>query len=71
MSAPEVGSLVLDIKRDRVGTVMGQLAGRIFLRPPHGGREWEAAPSDVRPAGTLEELRAKAQELNERRRWLP
>jgi hypothetical protein len=28
---------------------MDSQGGRIFLRRPEGGREWEAAPDDVRP----------------------
>lgn len=65
VSAPKVGTLVLDKKRGQVGMVMDCLAGRVFLRAPSGGREWEAAPADVQPAGPAEELRYRVKELNE------
>ena len=61
---PPTGTLALDIKRDRVGVVMDTLGGRVYLRPPQGGREWEAAPEHVRPAGPAEEVRAKVAEVN-------
>jgi hypothetical protein len=66
---PDVGSLVLDAKRDRVGVVMDRQGGRVYLRPPQGGREWEAAPEDVRPAKARDELRARVAEINAAGRW--
>jgi hypothetical protein len=66
---PEVGALALDVKRDRVGVVMARQGGRVFLRPPQGGREWEALPEDVRPAQLLDELRARVAEVNAHGRW--
>jgi hypothetical protein len=66
---PNVGSLVLDEKRDRVGVVMDRQGGRVYLRPPQGGREWEAAPEDVRPARAGDELRARVAEINAAGRW--
>jgi len=52
--SPAVGELVLDAKRDAVGMVMDAQGGRMFLRPPEGGREWEASPDDVRPVPARE-----------------
>lgn len=46
---PVVGELALDAGRDRVGIVMDAQGGRVFLRRPEGGCEWEAPPEDVRP----------------------
>ncbi|MBZ6475624.1 hypothetical protein [Streptomyces griseocarneus] len=46
---PETGALVIDARLDKVGQVMGHEGPRLQLRPPRGGREWEAAPEDVRP----------------------
>ncbi len=65
---PEIGDLVLDTVRNRVGEVMATVGGRLLLRPPGGGREWEAAPSHVRPATSGEALRSKVAEANERSR---
>lgn len=61
---PEVGTLALDAKTDRVGHVMGHEGPYVQMRPPHGGREWDAQPEDVRPAGTQEQLRARVAEAN-------
>lgn len=66
---PDVGALVLDAKRDRVGVVMDRQGGRVYLRPPQGGREWEAALEDVRPARAADELRARVAEINAAGRW--
>ncbi|GAA0379110.1 hypothetical protein GCM10010319_67080 [Streptomyces blastmyceticus] len=46
--APEVGAFVIDTRTDRVGQVMGHEGSRLQLRPPHGGREWEAEPDAAR-----------------------
>ncbi|NJQ00336.1 hypothetical protein [Streptomyces zingiberis] len=45
-----VGQLALDARKGRIGVVMDTQGGRMYLRRPEGGREWEAAPQDVRPA---------------------
>ncbi|MFE0042409.1 hypothetical protein [Streptomyces albireticuli] len=65
---PNVGVLVVDVRRDRVGEVMASTGGRLSLRPPSGGREWEAFPCDVRPMTASDELRAKVTEANDRSR---
>ncbi|MBF6050538.1 hypothetical protein AF335_16100 [Streptomyces eurocidicus] len=65
---PNVGALVVDLRRDRVGEVMASTGGRLSLRPPSGGREWEAFPCDVRSMTASDELRAKVTEANDRSR---
>ncbi|MEU5425493.1 hypothetical protein AB0H73_07770 [Streptomyces olivoreticuli] len=65
---PDVGALVVDVRRDRIGEVMAFAGGRLALRPPAGGREWEAFPCDVRPATASDELRGKVTEVNDRSR---
>ncbi|MCT9083127.1 hypothetical protein [Streptomyces fulvoviolaceus] len=47
---PTVGALAVDTQRDRIGVVMGHVGARLQLRPPGGGREWDADPQHVRPA---------------------
>ncbi len=49
-SSCAIGELALDARQGRVGVVMDTQGGRMYLRRPEGGREWEAAPQDVRPA---------------------
>ncbi len=65
---PKVGTLLHDTKLDVVGEFRGAVGGRWMLRPPGGGREWEASPETVQPAGTYEHLRARAAGENARRR---
>lgn len=60
--APQTGSFVIDIRWGKVGEVMGHEGPRLQLRPPLGGREWEAAPAVVRPASDAEVLSATARE---------
>jgi hypothetical protein len=69
--SPGVGALVRDLKRDRVGVVMGELAGLVYLRPVGGGLEWNARWADLeRLEPTAEDaqgrarLRARLAELN-------
>ncbi|WP_035845385.1 hypothetical protein [Kitasatospora azatica] len=38
------GELVYDVLNDRLGTFMDRVGPRIYLRPEHGGPEWEADP---------------------------
>ncbi|MGW0997664.1 hypothetical protein ACWD5V_31210 [Streptomyces sp. NPDC002523] len=64
---PDVGELVYDTKRDRVGEVVDYQAGRALLRPSGGGVEWEASPDELRPADANERLRARVNEMNARR----
>lgn len=69
MTALVVGRLARDTKRDRVGTVMEIEPERVWLRPPGGGREWEAEREAVRPLSVSEELSAKVAAANANGRW--
>ncbi|WP_369170506.1 hypothetical protein AB5J49_23030 [Streptomyces sp. R28] len=62
--AAEDGALVVDTKTHKIGYVMGNEGPYLQLRPPGGGREWDADPSVVRPATDTEVLRARVTELN-------
>ncbi len=53
---PEIGEPAVDRATGRVGIVMGEVGGRVQLRPIGGGIEWEALPAQVVPPGTREEL---------------
>ncbi|MEU0343334.1 hypothetical protein ABZ092_31365 [Streptomyces bobili] len=60
----ELGSLVKDTARNKVGVVMGHYGGdRVQLRPIMGGAEWDAF--DVRPLTAREELNARNAARNE------
>lgn len=54
---PVVGELALDATCGRVGVVMDAQGGRVFLRRPEGGREWEVSPEDVRPVPSADRAR--------------
>ncbi|MGA5130181.1 hypothetical protein ACPCTO_10280 [Streptomyces olivoreticuli] len=67
---PPKGAFVVDLHRGRIGQVMGHEGPFLQLRPPRGGREWDARPDDVRPATDAEKLTAKVQAANaESGRW--
>ncbi|MFF4409016.1 hypothetical protein ACFY2W_31800 [Streptomyces sp. NPDC001262] len=66
MTELKVGALVLDTRRDLIGEVMDAVGGRVILRAPGGGREWEALPCDIRPATSTDALSAKVADANER-----
>ncbi|WP_369216619.1 hypothetical protein [Streptomyces flavofungini] len=53
---PTIGTLVIDEARQRLGRVMAHVGTRIALRPPGGGREWDADPANVRLAHEDEDL---------------
>lgn len=63
----DAGALVVDRRSGKVGVVMGHVGPYVQLRPPGGGREWDAPPGDVRPPTRAEELSAKVAVAN--RRW--
>ncbi|WP_307715738.1 hypothetical protein [Streptomyces sp. V4I23] len=65
--SPAVGAVMVDRRNGRVGVVMGHVGPYVQLRPPHGGREWDVPPEDVRPTTPTEELSAKVAVAN--RRW--
>ncbi|MDH6626846.1 hypothetical protein M2271_004669 [Streptomyces sp. LBL] len=60
----KVGALVVDTKTDKIGYVMGHAGLYVQLRPPGGGREWDAAPDAIRQATDTEVLRARVTEMN-------
>ncbi|MDF3140374.1 MULTISPECIES: hypothetical protein [unclassified Streptomyces] len=60
----ENGALVVDTKTNKIGYAMGNEGPHVQLRPPGGGREWDAAPNEVRHATDTEVLRARVTELN-------
>ena len=70
--SPGVGSLMRDVKKDRVGVVMGELAGLVYLRPVGGGVEWSSRWAELEPLEPLEpaeqqahaQLRARVAEMN-------
>lgn len=75
--APAVGELVWDTAAKRLGQVMDDKWSRYQLRPPGGGIEWNAAPSDVHPIGQaprpscteckrIKDQRAKAAQAGDR-----
>ncbi|MER5257415.1 MULTISPECIES: hypothetical protein [unclassified Streptomyces] len=59
-----VGALVIDMRRQRLGRVMGHEGPYLQLRPPGGGREWDADPLRVREAKGDEILRASGHEVS-------
>ncbi|MGW1143599.1 hypothetical protein ACWD6I_00765 [Streptomyces sp. NPDC002454] len=43
---------------------MDRIGAQYYLRPPHGGVEWEVPPDQVRPALASDRLRPVVAELN-------
>ncbi|MCC2275977.1 hypothetical protein LKL35_11185 [Streptomyces sp. ET3-23] len=68
---PKTGAFVVDMSRDEIGQVMDYDPEQacLQLRPPRGGREWDARPDDVRPATDKERLSAKVQSASSGRWW--
>ncbi|MFD7281765.1 hypothetical protein ACFV80_33235 [Streptomyces sp. NPDC059862] len=64
---PQVGDLVWDEATRKVGRVMGREGPRYQLRPPGGGREWDANGA-LRPATASERLSACVAQANARSR---
>ncbi|MDF3140383.1 MULTISPECIES: hypothetical protein [unclassified Streptomyces] len=56
---PDIGELAKDTARNRIGVVMGEVGGRVQIRPIGGGAEWDAMPDDVKPPSAREELSAR------------
>ncbi|NBM20790.1 hypothetical protein GUY61_35790 [Streptomyces sp. GC420] len=61
---PEAGTYVVDARSGDVGRVMGHVGGRLQLRPPNGGREWDCPLEAVAPLPPTEVLRARVRRLN-------
>ncbi|MGW4987147.1 hypothetical protein ACWEQ3_05800 [Streptomyces mirabilis] len=56
---PGVGELAKDSARGRIGVVMGEIGGRVQIRPIRGGKEWDAMPDNVVALSAREELSAR------------
>jgi hypothetical protein len=56
---PGTGELAKDTAKGRIGIVMGELGGRVQIRPIGGGREWDAMPDMVVQPSAREELSAR------------
>jgi hypothetical protein len=56
---PGIGELAKDTTKGRIGIVMGELGGRVQIRPIGGGREWDAMPDMVVQPSAREELSAR------------
>ncbi|MGW0708100.1 hypothetical protein ACWD4G_19460 [Streptomyces sp. NPDC002643] len=56
---PDIGELAKDTATNRIGVVMGEVGGRVRIRPIGGGAEWDAIPDDVKPPSAREELSAR------------
>ena len=56
---PGIGELAKDSNRDRIGVVMGEVGGRVQIRPIIGGTEWDAMPDNVVALTAREELGAR------------
>nr|WP_329452914.1 hypothetical protein [Streptomyces sp. NBC_01724] len=67
--SPDTGALVVDRRSGKVGVVMGHVGPYVQLRPPGGGREWDAPPQEVRPPTSAEELSAKVAVANRSWGW--
>lgn len=63
---PSVGTIVMDMARDDVGEFRGSDAGKFYLRPVGGGREWSVSPEYVREATDEERLQARLAASNAR-----
>lgn len=59
-SRPEVGDIVFDTSRRRLGRVMAFGRTVVSLRPVGGGREWDSLLERLRPATAAELLSAQA-----------
>ncbi|MEU0216538.1 hypothetical protein ABZ281_16035 [Streptomyces sp. NPDC006265] len=56
---PGIGELAKDTAKGRIGIVMGELGGRVQIRPIGGGREWDAMPDMVVQPSAREKLSAR------------
>lgn len=63
-AGPDAGALVVDTATNKIGYVMGREGPYVQIRPPGGGREWDADPDRIREATRNETLRARVSEVN-------
>ncbi|MFE7772764.1 hypothetical protein ACFU5O_02460 [Streptomyces sp. NPDC057445] len=68
MTAPAVGSYVIDTRNGQMGQVMGHEGPYVQLRPIGGGREWDCDPEVLRIATPAERLSAAMSHVNARSR---
>ncbi|MFE9836016.1 hypothetical protein ACFYP4_12915 [Streptomyces sp. NPDC005551] len=61
---PGIGELAKDSASGRIGVVMGEIGGRVQMRPVRGGREWDAMPGGVVALSAREELSARLDARN-------
>ncbi|WP_344023428.1 hypothetical protein [Streptomyces luteireticuli] len=57
----------MDTRREKVGQVMDRNGQNVWLRPPGGGREWEARAEALRLATPEERHRSGVHPLTKRR----
>ncbi|MFC9791898.1 hypothetical protein ACFVJI_04565 [Streptomyces sp. NPDC127584] len=48
-SLPALGAYVMDTRTRRLGAVIADEGGALYLRPPGGGTEWCAEAAHLRP----------------------
>ncbi|MFG3424334.1 hypothetical protein [Streptomyces californicus] len=56
---PGIGELAKDTAEGCVGVVMGEVGGRVQMRPIRGGAEGDAMPDNVVTPSAREELSAR------------
>ncbi|NEE42655.1 hypothetical protein G3M53_97125 [Streptomyces sp. SID7982] len=54
-----IGELAKDTARERIGVVLGEVGGRVQIRPIRGGTQWDAMPDNVVTPSEREELSAR------------
>lgn len=59
----EAGAIARD-RAGRVGRVTGMWAGRVYLRPLSGGKEWETFAEELEPAAQSDALSAGVEAAN-------
>ncbi|WP_424888106.1 hypothetical protein [Streptomyces sp. XH2] len=65
----EIGDLVTDTTRDRIGRVVRWDGDVVSIAPLGGGEPWQTAT--YRPANDKDRLRARVAVINRERRWRP
>ncbi|MFE1444443.1 hypothetical protein [Streptomyces sp. NPDC058739] len=58
-AGPGIGELAKDSASARIGIVMGEVGGRVQIRPVGGGKEWDALPDSVESPSEQEVLSAR------------
>jgi len=65
---PGIDDIVKDTDSNKVGRIMGFVGPYVQLRPLGGGREWDARPEHLQPAGSADVLSEGVAEANARSR---